>query len=79
MEEAKEKISIYEEAKRRNIPMSQHESDLYLKVTSDSTRLINDYEFKCNVTTFYNTNDGSRWYDIPFAYDPFWNKPFLKK
>lgn len=70
---------IYEEVVRLGLEHGNHESDLLVKVTPESKKLVDAYEFKCNVTTFYNTDDCSRWYDIPFAYDPFWDKPFLKK
>lgn len=32
------------------------------------------YEFKNNVTTFKDNTTGAIWYDVPFAYDPYWNK-----
>lgn len=55
-------------------------SDLYVKVTEDSTRIINEYftehpEFRKDslVSTFIsNIPPRVRWYDIAFAYDPFW-------
>ena len=36
--------------------------------------LVNEHEFKCNVTRFRSPIDGCLWFDIPFNYDPFWNK-----
>ena len=42
--------------------------DLYLKVTPVSKELVDQYEFKCNVTTFVDQIDHTLWYDIPFAY-----------
>ena len=46
-------------------------SDLYLKKTETSSRLVSEYEFSNMVTTFIAI-DSTLWYDIPFAYDPFW-------
>ena len=66
--------SIYEQLLEKNIPVSNHESDLYAKCTSESKIIIDAYEHRSNVTTFKNNLDGKFWYDIPFAYDPFWNK-----
>lgn len=55
-----------------NIPMESHESDLYLQVNEDSIKLVNEYEFKQNVTKFISQTDKKEWFDIPFAYEPFW-------
>lgn len=70
------------------IPYDSHASDLYIPKTEQTTKLISEYEFKENVTTFIaNTEDvrcracGHKikqpkevWYDIPFAYAPFWER-----
>lgn len=56
----------------REEDMDNHESDLYVKKTSISTKVINNYEFKKSVTQFRSQIDKKIWYDIPFAYDPFW-------
>lgn len=68
--------TIYSQAVEK-IPSSEigsHQSDLYLKQTDESDKLIKNYEFKSNVTIFRCQTDGSPWYEIPFAYDPFWSK-----
>ena len=49
-----------------------HESDLYLRVTNISEGLISDYELKKDVTLFAD-KDGAMWFDIPVAFDPFYN------
>mgnify|MGYP000856881618 CR=1 FL=1 len=72
-----EKISIYEKAKELNIPMDRHESDLYLKATETAKKLVDEYEFKCNVKMFKSQIDSTLWFDIPFAYDPFWSKKIV--
>ena len=54
--------------------IDHHESDLYLKCNGLSETLVNEHEFKCNVTRFRSPIDGCLWFDIPFNYDPFWNK-----
>ena len=74
--------SIYEQIQKLNIPFSNHESDLQCIVTKETTNIINNYRFKCNVTKFICESDdykGTLWYDIPFAYDPFWNNKILFK
>lgn len=68
--------TLYEKAVETMNPedISNHESDLYLKVTPESETLVSDYEFKRNVKRFTSNIDHSVWFDIPFAFDPFWNK-----
>lgn len=68
--------NIYEEALKTMSPeqIDNHESDLYLMVTPESKKLISDYEFKFNVTTFISAiAPHVLWYDVPFAYTPFWD------
>jgi len=65
-------MNIYEEVKRRHIEFDHHESDLYIPVNSATKELIKKYKFAGNVTRFTSAIDGKPWYDIPFAYDPFW-------
>jgi len=45
-----------------------------LKVTPESKELIKNYKYRPNVTTFISQIDKALWYDIPFAYQPFWDK-----
>lgn len=69
-------MSIYEQAVA-TLPASDidhHESDLYLRKTPESAKLIEGYTFKQNITTFIDGIEGVVWYEIPFAYDPFWNE-----
>lgn len=43
-------------------------SDLYLKVTPESKKIVADYQYKKQVTQFIDAIDGVYWYCIPFAY-----------
>lgn len=43
-------------------------SDLYVKVTDISKKVINSYEYKQQVTTFTDNIEHKLWYDIPFGY-----------
>lgn len=57
--------------------IDHHCSDLYLKVTEESDKLIENYEFRGLVTTFKSIrpdDKGSLWYDIPFGYIPEWQR-----
>ena len=66
--------TIYELATARMAPeeIDSHESDLYLKKTEVSEALVAEYQHRDNVTTFVDQIEGILWYDVPFAYDPFW-------
>ena len=58
--------------------ISKYCSDLYLAVSKESSELIADYKFKENVTVFLGS-DNRNWYDIPFAYLPFWERCIKKE
>jgi hypothetical protein len=68
--------SIYEQAIELGLDIKHHETDLYLKDTPETRKLLKDYEFKVNVTSFVSQIDECFWFDIPFAYDPIWNKKY---
>ena len=67
-------FTIYEDLKAAGVKLNSHESDLYAKVTPESKAIVDKYEYKNNVRQFNSQIDGQQWYDIPFAYDPFWEK-----
>ena len=67
-------MSIYIKAVAFGCEIKSHESDLYLKKDEVSDKLVREYPFKNNVTTFTSQVDHQIWYNIPFAYDPYWEK-----
>jgi|WetSurMetagenome_2_1015567.scaffolds.fasta_scaffold338814_3 hypothetical protein len=69
--------SIYQMMKEKNIPIYSHESDLYVIVNDDSREIVRMYYFLHNVTKFINHIDGMEYFDIPFAFDP-WYDQFSK-
>jgi len=61
---------IFKEILNRDTVYDTHETDLYIPVTDKTTELIDNYEFKNNVTKFSSSGFlNSQWYDIPFAFD----------
>lgn len=44
------------------------QSDLYVKVTPETTALVNKYRYKNQVTKFIDNIDHEPWYEVPFAY-----------
>ena len=63
---------IYEAIKAAGVETDHHEADLYAPVNEITEKLVAEYEFKRNVTRFRCAIDGKMWFDIPFAYTPFW-------
>lgn len=64
--------SLYEELKATGLKIDHHCSDLYIKVTPETTRIINKFkyykdQFVCNL-------DGKLKYDVFGAYAPYWDK-----
>jgi hypothetical protein len=67
-------MSLYTDLLAAGVPLDNHRSDLYAKVTPESRVLVDAYEHRKNVTVFVSQVDGEPWYDIPFAFDPFWER-----
>jgi len=63
--------TVYEQLKTAGVPLSSHESDLYAKVTPQSTAILK--ASATQFTTFVCQIDGGLWYNIPFAFQPFWD------
>lgn len=64
--------SFYKTLKDLGVPLDHHESDLYVMDTPVSRIVIR--QFGRESTAFTSQIDGKRWFDIPFAYEPFWDK-----
>lgn len=75
-------MTMYEEL--LSLGMQENElgnwcSDLYVLKNAISTKFVNEYEFKMNVTTFRSEIDGLIWYDIPFAYEEYHNRSLIHR
>lgn len=68
----KEDGSLYQALLALNVPMSNHESDLYVPDTPEVRAII--AQFGRKGSSFVNQTNGERWLDIPFAYEPWWEK-----
>ena len=66
--------AIYRAMKKAGVEISSHESDMCVPVNITTQAIIDNYDYKCNVSTFINETDGKQWFDIPFSYRPFWDK-----
>ena len=68
-------MSLYSALASAGVPMENHASDLYTKVTPESRQLVRAAVERgevSGVTTFTSQIDGEQWYDVPFAYVPWW-------
>jgi len=70
--------TIFEQVIEAGIPFNNHCSDLYIPVTTDTAKLLRkcakENNYTSMITQFTSNIDGKLWYDIPFAYDPYWAK-----
>jgi hypothetical protein len=64
--------TIHQQFKELGIEISGHYSDLYVDVTPETKKIVEGYEYKCNVTTFKSQVSGKMMFDIPFANDDYW-------
>lgn len=69
-------MSIYTEVLAKGGYISNHESDLYIEDTPENWEIIqhNIEPNQCTVTRFRNEVTGKTCLDVPFAYDPFWER-----
>lgn len=70
--------SLYAELKRTlpQVETSSHESDLYIKAEPATVAQVRRLILKHQHTpAMFWADDGSgHWYEVPFAFDPFWEK-----
>lgn len=69
--------SIHQQMLAAGVEVDHHESDLYARVTPESTRILEEAGIVVdghNASVFTSEVDGERWYDLLFKYDPFWAK-----
>ena len=53
--------------------ITNHESDLYMPVTNETTRILLTFPIHFQNATRFNDNHNVLCYDVPFAYEPFWD------
>jgi hypothetical protein len=65
--------SLYQELVSLGMQIDSHESDLYVPVNEQTSAVIRKCQRIAGITVFKSELDGNYWYDIPFAYEPFWS------
>jgi hypothetical protein len=63
-------INPYEKLLEIGAKMDSHESDLYVKATPEAWKIIRASGWSC--TIFTDQIDKETWYELPFAYLPYW-------
>lgn len=54
--------------------IDHHATDLYIRKTPESTKLINKMKNKSLLSTFIDNIDHVVWYELPFCYSPAWEE-----
>lgn len=71
--------SLYHDLKRAGVPLDHHETDLYALATPEALRILARYP-RQSYSRFVSNIDGKMWLDIPFAFDPAWQrKPGMRR
>lgn len=65
-------MTLYTELRDAGCEIDSHESDLYVLATPEARAIIERYGKPC--LSFISQIDGKRWLDVPFMYEPFWDK-----
>ena len=72
--EKEHEMTLYEVMEYYNIQMDHHESDLYVIKDDHSSELLKLFPVQEKTATVFTGDDGKQWYDIAFAYDPWWEE-----
>lgn len=66
-------MSIYQKMKDAGVEIDHHRSDLYVPVNEVTTGILRGHGSMFDIASKFRSNfDNSLWYDIPFAFDPYW-------
>ena len=65
-------MALYDELVAAGCRIDNHESDLYVEATPEAERILRASDRWSTVKSFISQVDGKRWFDVPFAYVPFW-------
>jgi len=65
-------MSLYTDLIEAGQPVSNWQSDLYTPVNEVTRALVKKHGHKAEV--FTSQIDGKPWFDVPFQFDPYWEK-----
>ena len=64
--------SLYDDLVAAGAELDNHESDLYVKANPETAGVI--MRHGRSLHPFRSRVDGLTWYEVPFAFAPFWRK-----
>ena len=67
-------MGLYNELAKTGCKMDSHESDLYVEGTAQASAILRQSKEWPTVKVFVSAIDGRDWYDVPFAYAPWWER-----
>ena len=66
--------SPYQALRASGAPLDSHESDLYVKDTPEVRKIIAANPQSWSFSRFRHQVTKEMWLDLPFAFDPWWEK-----
>ncbi len=63
-------MTLYQTLVAAGCVLDNHESDLYVKATPAAEKILR--QSTMGWSRFISQTDGQCWFDVPFAYDPWW-------
>ena len=70
--------TLYERLNAAGCELNSHESDLYVKDTTTARKIIEEFNesrrTRHSISRFRHQVTDEWWIDIPFAFDPWWQK-----
>lgn len=63
--------TLYSDCVAAGVQVDHHESDLYIPANETTRALLVKHGARASI--FTSQIDGKPWYDVPFAYQPFWD------
>lgn len=70
-------MTLYQDLVENGIEIGHRESDLYFPLSEQTIEILKRHPLQNRIAErFINQIDGTLWFDIPFAYIPFWERRF---
>jgi hypothetical protein len=67
--------TLYGDLRAAGVPIANHQSDLYFQDSANSRAILARWPDKAKLATrFENQQTGETWWDVPFAFLPWWEQ-----
>lgn len=68
-------MTLMQQLQQAGIPVDGYYSDLHFPATEESLRILKQYPHAlATAKAFQNKENGELWMDVPFLFDPFWDR-----